>query len=455
MPPESISNIPLKGKTMSAHTSLVADNKEYTFTSWTSQNAWNPISITHGEGVYFWDADGKRYLDWSSQLFNLNIGHGHLHVIRAIQEQAGKLQYAMPSLATEPRAQLGKLLREVSPEGLTKVFFTTGGSDAIENAMKFARLSTGKQKILTRYRAYHGATFGAMTAGGDPRRLANEPGVPWIVRMPDPYSYRHPVYRGRTQEEGDQAIVDMIEEIIHFEGPNNIAAMMLEGYSGTSGIMQGGETYWRGVEYLREKYGFLLIIDEVLSGFGRTGEWFGVDHYPWVKPDLMAMAKGLTSGYIPLGGVMMTEKVAHHFDDNVFYGGLTYSDHPVACAAGVANMEVYQNEKLIENSREMGKKLRAGLVDLAEKHEEIGEIRGAGLHYVLELVQDRNTREPLSPYNRAMTEPMKKLAASLREQGMSTFVKWNLVFCAPPLTATEAHIQEGLAILDEAFTNLR
>ena len=317
--------------------------------------------------------------------------------------------------------------------------------------MKFARLSTGRQKILTRYRAYHGATFGAMTAGGDPRRLANEPGVPWIIRTPDPYSYRSPIYRGRTQEEGDQAVVDLIEEIIHFEGPGNIAALLLEGYSGTSGIIQGGETYWRGIEYLREKYGFLLIIDEVLSGFGRTGEWFGIDHYPWVKPDLMALAKGLTSGYIPLGAVMMTDKVAHHFDDITFYGGLTYSDHPIACAAGAANIEVYKNEKLIENARKMGKTLRAGLVDLAEKHEVIGEVRGTGLHFVMEMVKDRDTREPLSLYNSPMTDPMKNLAAGLRAAGMSTFVKWNMVFCAPPLIATEAHLQEGLNILDQAI----
>ena len=436
------------------HSSLVAQNKEYTLTSWTSQNAWTPISITHGEGVYFYDADGNRYLDWSSQLFNLNIGHGHPHVIRAIQEQAGKLQYAMPSLASEPRARLGEMLREITPKGLTKAFFTTGGSDAIENAMKLARLATGKQKILTRYRAYHGATFGAMTAGGDPRRLANEPGIPWIVRMPDPYSYRSPVYRGRTQDEGDQAIVDMIEEIIHFEGPNNIAALLLEGYSGTSGIIQGGETYWRGIEYLREKYGFLLIIDEVLSGFGRTGEWFGIDHYPWIKPDLMGMAKGLTSGYIPLGCVMMTDKIADYFGDNVFHGGLTYSDHPIACATGIANLEVYKNENLIENARQMGKGLRAGLFDLAEKHEIIGEVRGTGLHYVLELVKDRDTRDPLSPYNTAMTEPMKKLAGRLRENGMSTFVKWNLIFCAPPIIAGETHIQEGVEILDRALSQI-
>ncbi len=430
---------------MDAHNELVRRNKEFTLTSWTAQKNWKPISITRGEGVYFWDAEGRRYLDWSSQLFNLNIGHGHPKVIAAIREQLDQLQYTMPSLASEPRARLGELLREVTPAGLTKAFFTTGGSDAVENAMKLARLATGRQKILTRYRSYHGATFGAMSAGGDSRRLPNEPGVPWIVRLPDPYSYRSPLYRGRTEEEGDQAVVDSMEEIIQFEGPENIAALMLEGYSGTSGIIQGGATYWRGVETLRAKYGFLLIIDEVLSGFGRTGEWFGIDHYPWVQPDLMAMAKGLTSGYVPLGGVMMTDAVASHFEEHTFYGGLTYSSHPLACAAGVATLQAYQEAGLIANARQMGKALRAGLVDLAEKYECIGEIRGAGLHYVIELVTDRATRAPLG------AAALNPAAAALRENGMSTFVKQNMVFSAPPLIATEAQIQEGLVILDRAL----
>jgi taurine--2-oxoglutarate transaminase len=435
---------------MNSHDELVTRNRDFTLTSWTAQNAWNPISIVRGEGVYFWDAEGNKFLDWSSQLFNLNIGHGHAKVIEAIREQAGRLQYAMPSLASEPRAELGELLREAAPPGLTRAFFTTGGSDAVENAMKLARLSTGRQKILTRYRAYHGATFGAMSAGGDPRRLANEPGVPWIVRLPDPYSYRSPLYRGRTQEEGDQAVVDSVEEIIQFEGPENIAALMLEGWSGTSGIIQGGETYWRGIEALRRKYGFLLIIDEVLSGFGRTGEWFGIDHYPYVKPDLMAMAKGLTSGYVPLGAVMMTDAVAGFFDDHTFQGGLTYSSHPIACAAGAATVRAYREEGLIENARHMGKVLRAGLVDLAEKYECIGEIRGAGLHYVIELVADRGTREPLGAGG-----PMKRVTASLRANGMSTFVKQNMVFSAPPLPVTQAQIAEGLAILDRGLAEIQ
>lgn len=433
---------------------LIDRNKTFSLTSWTAQDAWNPITISRGEGAYFWDASGKRFLDWSSQLFNLNIGHSNPKVLEAIQDQLSRLQYAMPGLASDPRARLGELLREVTPDGLQKAFFTTGGSDAVENAMKMARLASGKQKILTRYRAYHGATFGAMSAGGDPRRLANEPGVPWIVRMPDPYAYRSPLYRGRSQDEGDQALIDSIEEIIQYEGPDQFAAILLEGYSGTSGIIQGGDVYWQGIQYLKEKYGLLLIIDEVLSGFGRTGEWFGIDHYPWVKPDLMAMAKGLTSGYIPLGAVMMTDEIASHFAKNTFYGGLTYSSHPVACAAGAAVLSVYKDEKLIDNAREMGRQLRAGLVDLAEKHDHIGEIRGTGLHFVIELVKNRETREPLGGYNQPLTPPMKSLAGSLREQGMSTFVKWNWIFCAPPLIASSEQIKEGLGIIDQALEQL-
>jgi taurine--2-oxoglutarate transaminase len=437
-----------------AHDKLVAQNKAHTLTSWTAQQDWNPISIVRGEGVYFWDADDRRYLDWSSQLFNLNLGHGHPRVLAALSQNLSKLQYAMPGLASEARARLGALLAEVTPKGLNKAFFTTGGADANENAIKMARLFTGRQKVLSRYRAYHGATFGAMSAGGDPRRLPNEPGVPWIVRMPDPYSYRSPLYKGRSREEGDQALVDSIEEIIHLEGPDTIAAILLEGYSGTSGIIQGGEVYWQGIQKLKEKYGLLLIVDEVLSGFGRTGRWFGIDHYPWVQPDLMTMAKGLTSGYLPLGAVMMADEIAAHFESHAFHGGLTYSSHPLSCLAGEAVVQVYRDEKLVENAEALGRVLRAGLVDLAEKYEVIGEVRGAGLHYVLELVRDRNTREPLGDFNRPLTEPMRRAASGLRREGLSTFVKWNWIFSAPPLIVNQAQINEGLAILEQALQEI-
>jgi taurine--2-oxoglutarate transaminase len=434
------------------HSQMVAANKAYTLASWSAQQEWKPISMVRGDGIYFWDGDGKRYIDWSSQLINVNIGHGNLHVIQAIQKQAQQLCYAYPGIATQPRAALGKLLQEIAPGGLEKTFFTLGGADAIENAMKMARLYTGRQKIFARYRSYHGATFGAMTAGGDPRRLANEPGVPWIVHIHDPYPYRSPLYRGRGQEEGDQALVDLIEETALFEGPENVAAILLEGYSGSSGIIQGGETFWRGIQEICRKYAILLIIDEVMSGFGRTGQWFGIDHYPFVKPDLMVMAKGITSGYVPLGAVMVSPEIAEYFEDHTLWGGLTYSAHALACAAGIANIEVYKNEHLIENSREMGKVLRKGLLDLAEDHPCVGDVRGTGLHQVIEIVKSRKTREPMSPFNQKQTESMQKVAASLRQQGLSTFVRWNWVFSTPPLIITADQIQEGLAILDKALT---
>jgi len=433
------------------HAELVDKNKAFTLASWTAQDSWNPISMDRAEGVYFWDADGNRFIDWASQLFNVNVGHGHPYVVNAIQEQAARITYAYPGIATAPRARLGEMLQEITPEGLEKSFFTVGGSDAIENAMKIARLYTGRQKIVTRYRSYHGATFGAMAAGGDPRRLANEPGVPWIVRVHGPHAYRSPLYQGRTSDEGDQVAVDLIEQTIQYEGPENVAAMMFEGYSGSSGIVQGGEVFWKGVQHICDEYDILLIVDEVMSGFGRTGKWFGIDHYPFVKPDILAMAKGLTSGYVPMGAVTVTGEIADHFNNHTLWAGLTYSAHALACATAIANIEVYKNENLIENTQQMGKLLRAGLVDLAEQHESIGDVRGTGLLQVIELVKNRETREPMSGWNRPASEPMQKVAAKLRELGMSTFVKWDWIFCAPPLIISEEQIEEGLEMIDQAL----
>lgn len=435
-----------------SHAEIAELTKTYTLASWTAQSAWNPISMARADGVYFWDADGKRYLDWSSQLINVNVGHGHPHVIQAIQEQVAQMGHAYPGIATEPRARLGQLLHEITPPKLSKSFFTVGGADAVENAMKVARLYTGRQKIVTRYRSYHGATFGAMTAGGDPRRLANEPGVPWIVRVHGPYSFRSPIYNGRTADEGDGVVADLIEQTILYEGPGNVAAILLEGYSGSSGVVQGGTLFWKQIQRICDKYDILLIIDEVMSGFGRTGEWFGVNHYPYVKPDIMVMAKGLTSGYVPMGAVTVTDDIGAHFEDNTLWAGLTYSSHPLSCAAAIANIEVYRGENLIEQARTMGKALRAGLMNLAEQHPCVGEVRGTGLLQVIELVKNRDTRQPMSGWNRPASEPMRQVASTLREQGMSTFVKWDWIFCAPPLIVNEGQIQEGLAMIDQALT---
>jgi taurine--2-oxoglutarate transaminase len=432
----------------------IQKNKEFTLTSWIAQGTWNPIPIESGEGVYIYDINGKRYLDWSSQLVNVNLGHSHPHVVKALQEQVAKLCYVDPSFATEPRGRLGELLAGVTPGELSRAFFTNGGTDAVENAMKMARLYTGRQKILTRYKSYHGATFASMTAGGDPRRLANEPGVPWIVRLPDPYAYRNPVYRGRTQEEGDSILAEMIDDIVQMEGPENCAAILIEGYSGSSGIMQPSAVFFTRLRQICDQYGMLLIADEVMSGFGRTGEWFGIDHYPDVKVDIMALAKGITSGYVPLGAAVVTEQIGKFFDDHVLHGGLTYSSHALACAAGVATIEVYRNENLVDRSRELGKVLRRGLTDLAEKHPVIGDIRGTGLHHVIELVKNRETREPMSPFNKPFSDPMKQTVKTLKENGLTTLVRWNLIFNTPPLIITEEQIQEGLQILDHALSVL-
>jgi taurine--2-oxoglutarate transaminase len=272
--------------------------------------------------------------------------------------------------------------------------------------------------------------------------------------MPDPYAYRNPVYRGRTQEEGDQIIVEMIEDIVISEGPNDCAAILIEGYSGSSGIIQPSEVFYNGVQKICDKYGVLLIVDEVMSGFGRTGEWFGIDHYPNCKPDILVFAKGVTCGYVPLGGAIVSDEIGKYFDDHVLQAGLTYSAHTLACAAGVATIEVYREENLIERSREMGKTLRRGLMDLAERHPIIGDVRGTGLHQVIELVKNRDTREPLSEFNKGPSEAMAKAGKSMRESGINAFARWNMIFSTPPLTITEPQLQEGLDALDKALDQI-
>lgn len=432
--------------------SIIEKNKEYTFFSWSAQAGVSPIPVSRAEGVYFWDVDGKRYIDFSSQLMNMNIGHGHPKVIEAIQKQAAELSFVYPGMATRIRGEAGEMLASVTPKGLKKSFFTLGGTEAVENCMKMARLYTGRQKVITRYRSYHGATFAAMTAGGDPRRLANEPGVPWIVRVQDPYSYRSPIYRYCTPQQGDDIIVDLMQEQIEMEGPETVAAILLEGYNGSSGLMAPcSDRYWKRIREMCDRYGILLIVDEVMSGFGRTGKWFGIDNYD-VLPDLMAVAKGLTCGYVPLGASIASEKVAAFFDKNAFVGGLTYSSHPIGCAAAVACLQVYKEENLIENAAKMGKVLEAGLQRLKDKHPCVGDVRGIGLFWLLELVYNRETKEPMNEWNKPVTEPMGKVAAKLKELGMSTFVRWNTVYCVPPLCITEAQLQEGLDIVDEALS---
>jgi taurine--2-oxoglutarate transaminase len=431
---------------------IVAKNLEYTLFSWSVQSVANPIPVSRAKGSCFWDVEGKRYLDFSSQLMNMNIGHGHPKVIEAIKAQADELAFIYPGCATKPRGEAAEKLAKIAPGNLKKVFFTNGGTDAIENAMKMARLVTGRQKVMTRYRAYHGATFAAMSAGGDPRRLPNEPGVPWIVRMLDPYSYRSPLYRYCTPEQGDLALVDLIEEQIQMEGPNDIAAILLEGYSGSSGIIApASAAYWKGVRGLCDKYGIKLIVDEVMSGFGRTGEWWGIDHYD-VQPDILVCAKGLTSGYIPLGAVVVSPEISDYFEHRPLWCGLTYSSHPIACAAASACIDVYTEDNLIENAKVQGAVIAKRMDELKAAHKCVGDNRGIGLFRVLELVKNRETKEPISGFNKPASEAMGKIAGHLKSRGLSTQVRWDWIFVVPPLCITNEEVEEGMSIIDEALS---
>jgi taurine--2-oxoglutarate transaminase len=429
---------------------IIQLNREYTFFSWTAQAGLDPIPVVRAEGVYFYDADGKRYLDLSAQLMNVNVGHSHPKVVQAIKEQADRLLYAAPAFATAARGELGRLLAEIAPGDLKKTFFTLGGAEANENAIKIARLFTGRQKIVTRYRAYHGATYGAMSASGDPRRLAVEPGIAGIVRLLDPHCYRCPF--GQDADSCHQECIDHVEQVIRFEGPENIAALLVEGVTGTSGLIVPPDDYWPRLREICNRYGILLISDEVMSGFGRTGEWFAVNNWD-VVPDMITMAKGLTAGHLPLGGVIVSEAIADFFEEHTFWGGLTYSGHPMSCAAAIATIQAYQEDGLLEHTRQMAPVVAQGLAELYERHRSVGDVRGIGLFWVIELVKNRGSREPLVPWNAKGSElgPMPKVARYLREHGLYTFVKWNWIFVIPPLCITPEQITEGLTIIDQAL----
>jgi taurine--2-oxoglutarate transaminase len=422
---------------------MIALARKHTLYEWSAQSKVDPIPVARAKGVYFWTPEGKRFLDFNSQLMSVNIGHGDDRVINAISEQAATLAYANPFMATEPRARLGAKLAEIAPGDIDTFFFTNGGAEANENAIKMARFVTGRQKILARYRSYHGATAGSMSLTGDPRRWANEPGIPGVVHVLDPY---HGIARG--WESAAQSLA-MLEEVIQLEGPQTIAAFILEPVTGTNGVLVPPNGYLQGVRELCTKYGILMIADEVMSGFGRTGEWFAVNHWN-VVPDLMTMAKGLTSSYLPLGAVGMRHSIAEHFQDKVFYGGLTYNSHPMGCAAALATIRVYEEDRLIENARKMGTLMKQLLTALAERHASVGAVRSIGLFGIVELIRSRRTREPLAVFN-GTSDEMAALGRFFRKEGLYTFVRWNTFFTNPPLCINEEQLQEGFAIIDRAL----
>jgi taurine---2-oxoglutarate transaminase len=425
---------------------IVDLNREYTFFSWSVQGQTNPIPVEKAEGIYFWDTDGKRYIDFSSQLMNTNIGHQHPKVVKAIQEQAAKLCFVHPGNATEPRGLLGKKLAEVTPGNLNKTFFTLGGSEANENAIKIARFYTGRHKILSRYRSYHGATYGSIALTGDYRRLAVEPVMPGGVHFLDPFCYRCPF--GLEKQTCKRQCISHVEEVIKYEGPDKIAAIIMEGVVGSNGLIIPPDDYWPRIRAICNKYGILLISDEVMSGWGRTGKWFAVDNWG-VTPDIITTAKGITSGYVPLGAVIVSEPIAKFFDDKYLYAGLTYNGHALACAAALATIQVYEDDGLLENAVNVGKALGEGLENLKSRHPCVGDVRYIGLFSAIELVANRETKSILP------ASVMAEVGKTLRQNGLFTFIMANnmgsMVFIVPPLCITREQVQEGLAIVNQAL----
>jgi taurine--2-oxoglutarate transaminase len=422
---------------------IVDLSRKHTLYEWSAQSKVDPIPVARAKGIYFYTPEGKRFIDFNSQLMSVNIGHGDERVIAAIKEQVETLAYANPFMATEVRARLGAKLAEITPGDIDTFFFTNGGAEANENAIKLARFFTGRHKILARYRSYHGATAGAISLTGDPRRWAAEPGIPGVVHVLDPY---HGIERGWESAESSLA---MIEETIQLEGPNTIAAFILEPVTGTNGVLIPPDGYLEGVRMLCDKYGILMIADEVMSGFGRTGAWFAVDHWK-VIPDLLCMAKGLTSSYLPLGAVGMRHHIAQHFQDKVFYGGLTYNSHPMGCAAALATIRVYEEDGLIDNAKKMGALLTQFGAEMQAKHSSVGAMRSIGLFGIFELVRNRKTRQPMAPFN-GTSDEMAALGRFLREQGLYTFVRWNTFFTNPPLIINEQQMREAFAIIDRGL----
>ncbi|MEV6521875.1 aspartate aminotransferase family protein [Longispora sp. NPDC051575] len=433
--------------------SAYRDDRAHVFHSWSAQRALNPTVLAGGEGSWFWDGDGKRYLDFSSQLVNLNLGHQHPRIVAAIQEQAAKLCTVAPTFANDARSEAARLIAEVAPGDLSHVFFTNGGTEAVEHALRMARLTTGRHKILSAYRSYHGATAGAITLTGDPRRWGSEPSIPGVVRFFGPYPYRSAFHAVTAAEECDRALAHL-EQVFTLEGPHTVAAVILESVVGTNGILVPPDGYLAGVRELCDRYGALLICDEVMSGFGRCGEWFAADRWG-VVPDLITFAKGVNSGYVPLGGVILGARVYEAFADRPYPGGLTYSGHPLACAAAVATIQTMRDEGILERVRDLGSRVVGPrLAEIAERHPSVGEVRGLGFFWAVELVRDRDTREMLVPYNAAGADaaPMAELVAACKERGLWPFTHFNRVHVVPPCVTSEADLVTGLDILDEVLT---
>ena len=428
------------------------DDRAHVFHSWSAQALLDPVVIAGAEGSRFWDDQGNSYLDFSSQLVNVNIGHQHPKLVAAIKAQADILCTAAPIHANAARSECARLIAELAPGDLDMVFFTNGGAEATENAIRMARGHTARHKVLTTYRSYHGSTNGAITMTGDPRRWGSEPGMPGVVKFWGPYTYRSAFHAADDAEECVRALAHLAD-VIMVEGPGNIAAIVLETVVGTNGILVPPDGYLPGVRDLCDEHGIVMIVDEVMAGFGRCGEWFAVDHWD-VTPDLICFAKGVNSGYVPLGGVVISRRIADSFAERPFPGGLTYSGHPLACASAVASIGIFKEEGIIDHARHLGEDIVGPeLAAMAERHPSVGEVRGLGVFWAIELVRDRATREPLVPYNAAgaANTPMVEFAAACKQRGLWPFTHFNRTHVVPPLTISDDDMREGLAIIDEAL----
>jgi taurine--2-oxoglutarate transaminase len=424
-------------------------DRAHIFHSWSAQAELNPMTIVASQGSYVWDGDGNRLLDFSSQLVNTNIGHQHPKVVAAIQAQAAKLCTVAPQHANDARSEAARLIAARTPGQLNKIFFTNGGADANEHAVRMARLHTGRYKVLARYRSYHGGTDTAINLTGDPRRWPNDYGNSGVVHFFGPFLYRSHFHAATEAEESERALAHL-DEVIRLEGPSTIAAIVLESIPGTAGIMVPPPGYLAGVRELCDRYGIVMIADEVMAGFGRSGKWFSVDHFD-VTPDLLTFAKGVNSGYVPLGGVAISPAIADTFAHRAYPGGLTYSGHPLATAAAVATINAMEDEGIVANAARIGDEvLGPCLRGIARRHPSVGEVRGTGVFWAVELVADRRTREPLAPYG-ASSPAMNGTIAACKTAGLLPFANFNRIHVVPPCTVSEAEARQGLAILDHAL----
>ena len=422
----------------------------YNLQSWSKQRGINPIPIEKADGIYMWDFDGNRYSDMSSQLVNLNVGHNCRPIIEAIKEQAEKYCYLSPSYGSEPRAKLAKMVVDLMPDNMGKVFFTNGGADANENAIKIARMYTGRNKVFSRYRSYHGSTFGAGNLTGEPRRYPLEPGIPGFVHFFDPYVYREPVIKFSSEKEASDYYVAKLREQVLYEGPDSVAAIVMETITGSNGVIIPPEGYLQGVRKICDEFGIMMICDEVMAGWGRTGKMFAFENFG-VKPDIVSFAKGVTCGYVQLGGVVVSKDIAAYFDDHFLSCGLTYSAHPLACAAGVACVNYYKEANILENVNKVGKVLGELLEDIKSKHACVGDVRYIGLFSSIELVKNKDTKEPLVPYGKDPEGKMGKIIGALKAKGFMTYSHENMIFVSPPLIITEAQLREEMAKVDEVL----